>query len=93
MQHQAWNPTHSTITTAHTNCQLAPTGKRTLLSTMSEKRPATGDPSGGQLVVKRQNVGTSRALTRQGASGSGALIQTVCDGYRSIMDEFTVITY
>lgn len=42
---------------------------------MSEKRPAADQ---GQLVVKRQNVGTSRALTRQGASGSGALIQTVC---------------
>lgn len=41
---------------------------------MSEKRPAADQ---GQLVVKRQNVGSSRALTRQGASGSGALIQTV----------------
>jgi hypothetical protein len=45
---------------------------------MSEKRPASDDPTERQLVVKRQNVGTSRALTRQGASGSGALIQTVC---------------
>lgn len=45
---------------------------------MSEKRPAPEDPSGGQLVVKRQNVGSSRALTRSGASGSsGALIQAV----------------
>ncbi|KAL2193309.1 WD40-repeat-containing domain protein [Corynascus similis CBS 632.67] len=42
---------------------------------MSEKRPASDDPSDGQLVVKRQNVGSSRALTRPGASGSGALIQ------------------
>jgi Prp8 binding protein len=45
---------------------------------MSEKRPASSDPNEGQLVVKRQNVGSSRALTRSGASGSGALIQTVC---------------
>lgn len=46
---------------------------------MSEKRPASDDPSDGQLVVKRQNVGTSRALTRPGASASsGALVQAVC---------------
>ncbi|KAK3682917.1 WD40-repeat-containing domain protein [Podospora appendiculata] len=42
----------------------------------SEKRPAADDPSSGQLVVKRQNVGSSRALTRTDASGSSnALIQ------------------
>ncbi|EGO55913.1 hypothetical protein NEUTE1DRAFT_148308 [Neurospora tetrasperma FGSC 2508] len=42
----------------------------------SEKRPASDDPSGGQLV-KRPNLGSSRALTRTGATGSsGDLIQT-----------------
>lgn len=42
---------------------------------MSEKRPAPEDPN-GQLVVKRQNVGSSRALAvRHGANGSNALIQ------------------
>ncbi|KAM7187012.1 Pre-mRNA-splicing factor cwf17 [Rhypophila sp. PSN 637] len=44
----------------------------------AEKRPASDDPAGsqGQLVVKRQNVGSSRALTRPGASGSSsALVQ------------------
>lgn len=44
--------------------------------TMSaEKRPA--DEPAGQLVVKRQNLG-ERALTRANASGSSALIQSVC---------------
>lgn len=41
----------------------------------SEKRPASGDPNGGQLVVKRQNVGSSRALTRLGGPESSALVQ------------------
>lgn len=42
----------------------------------SEKRPASDDPSGGQLV-KRPNLGSSRALTRTSATGSsGDLIQT-----------------
>jgi Prp8 binding protein len=45
---------------------------------MSEKRPASDDPSEGQLVVKRQNVGTSRALATRGAPESNALIQAVC---------------
>ncbi|KAB5539264.1 WD40-repeat-containing domain protein [Coniochaeta sp. 2T2.1] len=41
----------------------------------AEKRPASEDPAGGQLV-KRQNIGQSRALTRgNGSSNSGALIQ------------------
>jgi mevalonate kinase len=44
----------------------------------AEKRPASEDPSGGQLV-KRQNIGTSRALATRsnGAGGGGALIQVV----------------
>ncbi|KAK3489975.1 WD40-repeat-containing domain protein [Neurospora crassa] len=42
----------------------------------AEKRPASDDPSGGQLV-KRPNLGSSRALTRTSATGSsGDLIQT-----------------
>ncbi|KAK1762599.1 Pre-mRNA-splicing factor cwf17 [Phialemonium atrogriseum] len=42
----------------------------------AEKRPASDEPNGGQLVVKRQNLGTSRALTRSSAAGgSGALVQ------------------
>lgn len=46
-------------------------------NTMSaEKRPASDDPS-GQLVVKRQNLG-ERALARANASGSSALVQSVC---------------
>ncbi|KAK4460761.1 Pre-mRNA-splicing factor cwf17 [Cladorrhinum samala] len=45
---------------------------------MSEKRPAPDDPNEQQLVSKRQNVGSSRALTRSGASeSSGALIQAM----------------
>ncbi|KAI1331673.1 WD40 repeat-like protein [Xylariaceae sp. FL0255] len=44
---------------------------------MSEKRPAGDDAGAGQLVVKRQKPGTSTALSRRdGASGSGALIQS-----------------
>lgn len=42
----------------------------------AEKRPASDDPS-GQLVVKRQNLG-ERALARANASGSSALVQSVC---------------
>ena len=42
----------------------------------SEKRSAAEDPTPGQLV-KRQNVGSSRALTRLGGPASGALIQAV----------------
>ncbi|KAK0615215.1 WD40-repeat-containing domain protein [Bombardia bombarda] len=41
----------------------------------SEKRPASDDPSGGQMVVKRQNVGSSRALTRGASGTSSALVQ------------------
>lgn len=44
----------------------------------SEKRPA--DEPAGQLVVKRPNLG-ERALTRANASGSGALVQSVCSIY------------
>ncbi|KAJ9162050.1 WD40 repeat-like protein [Coniochaeta hoffmannii] len=42
----------------------------------AEKRPASDDPSGGQLV-KRQNIGSSRALTSRsnGSGSSGAVIQ------------------
>lgn len=46
----------------------------------AEKRPASDEPVGsqGQLVVKRQNVGSSNAITRAGASGSSsALVQAV----------------
>lgn len=52
--------------------------------TMSaEKRPASDDPSGGQLV-KRQNIGTSRALTSRsnGSGDSGALVAAVGLGPR-----------
>ena len=42
----------------------------------AEKRPASDDPSSGQLVVKRQNLG-DRALARANASGTGALVQAV----------------
>ncbi|KAH8887826.1 WD40 repeat-like protein [Thozetella sp. PMI_491] len=41
----------------------------------AEKRPAAEEPNDGQLVVKRQNVGSSRALTRSDGTGSGALVQ------------------
>ncbi|KAK3395210.1 WD40-repeat-containing domain protein [Podospora didyma] len=41
----------------------------------AEKRPASSDPNNGQLVVKRQNVGSSRALTRAPGGGSNALVQ------------------
>lgn len=42
----------------------------------AEKRPASGEPE-GQLVVKRPNLG-ERALARANASGSSALVQSVC---------------
>ncbi|KAF9882422.1 u5 snrnp complex [Colletotrichum karsti] len=43
---------------------------------MSEKRPASDEPA-GQMIVKRQNVGSSTgALARLNGSGSSALIQT-----------------
>lgn len=41
----------------------------------AEKRPASDDASG--QLVKRQNLG-ERALTRANASGSSALVQSVC---------------
>ncbi|KAJ0162735.1 U5 small nuclear ribonucleoprotein 40 kDa protein [Colletotrichum tanaceti] len=44
----------------------------------AEKRPASDEPGAGQMIVKRQNVGSSTgALARLNASGkSSALIQT-----------------
>jgi hypothetical protein len=46
----------------------------------SEKRPASDDFSGSQMVVKRQNVGRdSKAVAlSNGSAGNGALIQSVC---------------
>lgn len=45
----------------------------------AEKRPASDEPGAGQMIVKRQNVGSSTgALARLNASsGSNALIQSV----------------
>jgi Prp8 binding protein len=44
----------------------------------AEKRPADGDPSSSQSLVKRQNVNSSTgALARLNAS-SNALVQSVC---------------
>ncbi|KAI0121028.1 WD40-repeat-containing domain protein [Xylariales sp. AK1849] len=46
---------------------------------MSEKRPRrqSDDPgAAGQMIVKRQNVGTSTALARRDGSSSGALVQS-----------------
>ena len=74
--HQLARPAPSTFPVRQ--LPLAAIPEPSPLTTMSEKRPASDDPNERQLVVKRQNVGTSRALTRPGASGSGALIQTVC---------------
>lgn len=51
-----------------------------LVAVMSaEKRPAAEDPGSGQMIVKRQNVGSSAgALARLNASGkSDALVQAV----------------
>lgn len=55
------------------HCSRRPTHRDTM---SAEKRPASDDPS-GQLVVKRQNLG-ERALARANASGSSALVQSVC---------------
>lgn len=47
---------------------------------MAEKRPRrpSDDTNGaGQMIVKRQNVGTSTALAQRGGPPSGALIQSV----------------
>jgi hypothetical protein len=49
----------------------------------SEKRPASDDLGGGQMVVKRPNLGNnSKALaTTNGSAANGALIQSVCTAY------------
>lgn len=48
---------------------------------MAEKRPRrpSDDPSGmgGQMLVKRPNLGTSTALSRREGSESSALVQSV----------------
>lgn len=46
----------------------------------SEKRPAANDFGGGQMVVKRPNLGSNgKALaTTNGSAANGALIQVVC---------------
>jgi Prp8 binding protein len=46
----------------------------------SEKRPASDNLGGGQMVVKRPNLGNnSKALaTTNGSAVNGALIQAVC---------------
>lgn len=41
----------------------------------SEKRPAS-DHSSSQMVVKRQNLGTSKAVSVVNRSGNGALVQS-----------------
>lgn len=47
----------------------------------AEKRPADDELGASQMIVKRQNVGSSTgALARLNASGkSSALVQTVCE--------------
>jgi len=46
----------------------------------SEKRPASGDYSNSQMVVKKQNLGNnSKAVAVvNGSAANGALIQAVC---------------
>jgi len=44
----------------------------------AEKRPASDDSGSSQIVVKRQNVGNSKAVAVVNGSGAnGALIQAV----------------
>lgn len=44
----------------------------------AEKRPAADEPGAGQMIVKRQNVGSSTgALARLNASNNNSLVQAV----------------
>jgi Prp8 binding protein len=54
----------------------------------AEKRPASDDFGGGQMIVKRPNLGNSNKAVAvvNGSEANGALIQAVCTAQRDIAD-------